>query len=138
MFNANLKFEAPNHFGIPINSKGYQLLRDALHWNEESGLGKSEQGRLFPIPTLVKRNRLGLGNPAEKKQNLPLEVVVKRHHQQTLASTNEQQKKRKIRLTKARKKRIEERKKQREKRIHKLIYCDVTLTPEQEMLLYGR
>jgi hypothetical protein len=138
MFNVNLQFEPPTHFGISMDSKGYQMLRDAFQWNEESGLGKTEQGRLFPLSIRVKRNRLGLGNPAEKKLNLPLEVVVKQQQQQIVnPQTNTEQKKHKYRLTKARKKRIEERKKAEEKRIRRLIYNDSNLTPEQQKLLYG-
>jgi hypothetical protein len=56
-------------YGIPQTNKGYQILRDKMNWRQEKGLGRDEQGRLFPVPTTVKLTRTGLGgeSDAEKK-----------------------------------------------------------------------
>lgn len=48
------------YFGIPASNKGYQiLLRNG--WNQKTGLGPSEDGRKFPIKTVIRENRTGLG-----------------------------------------------------------------------------
>lgn len=57
----NLYDKPKTHFGISEANKGYQLLVNTMNWNEESGLGKEAQGRLYPIPTIFKKDRVGLG-----------------------------------------------------------------------------
>lgn len=58
--------EAPiPSYGIPQTNKGYQILRDKMNWRQDKGLGREEQGRLFPIPTAVKLSRTGLGAETE-------------------------------------------------------------------------
>lgn len=59
-------------YGIPQTNKGYQILRDKLHWQQDKGLGRDEQGRLFPVPTKVKMARTGLGgeSQAEKEERI--------------------------------------------------------------------
>ncbi|XP_042023338.1 G patch domain and ankyrin repeat-containing protein 1 homolog [Salvia splendens] len=52
----------------PIDSSniGFQLLKKQ-GWKEGSGLGVSEQGRLEPIATTIKKNKRGLGAEQPKK-----------------------------------------------------------------------
>ncbi|KAL8520713.1 hypothetical protein ACS0TY_011311 [Phlomoides rotata] len=52
----------------PIDSSniGFQLLKKH-GWKEGTGLGVSEQGRLEPIQTSVKKNKRGLGAEKPKK-----------------------------------------------------------------------
>ncbi|XP_072962915.1 uncharacterized protein [Typha angustifolia] len=53
---------------IDSSNVGFQLLKKC-GWKEGTGLGASEQGRLEPLQTHVKKNKRGLG--AEKvKQKL--------------------------------------------------------------------
>ncbi|KAK9274731.1 hypothetical protein L1049_021982 [Liquidambar formosana] len=58
-----------------INSSniGFQLLKKH-GWREGTGLGVSEQGRLEPVQTYVKKNKRGLGADRVKKTTMqPLE-----------------------------------------------------------------
>ncbi|KAK3861017.1 hypothetical protein Pcinc_032972 [Petrolisthes cinctipes] len=48
-------------YGIPPSNKGYQLLVNH-GWDEDRGLGPGNQGMKFPIKTVLKRDRMGLGN----------------------------------------------------------------------------
>jgi hypothetical protein len=48
------------NFHLKRNNKGYQMLMK-LGWDEASGLGVNEQGRMNPIRTRLKLDRLGLG-----------------------------------------------------------------------------
>jgi hypothetical protein len=52
-------------FEIERTNKGFQILEKGLNW-KETGLGSKEQGRLYPIKTVFKRDRLGIGNPSCK------------------------------------------------------------------------
>lgn len=54
------------HFGIPESNKGFQLMIKS-GWDKSSGLGPDGQGHKFPVKTVLKRNKLGLGNEQEKK-----------------------------------------------------------------------
>lgn len=54
------------HFGIPESNKGFQLLIKG-GWDKSSGLGPEGRGHKFPVKTVLKRNKLGLGNEKERK-----------------------------------------------------------------------
>ncbi|CAL8080783.1 unnamed protein product [Orchesella dallaii] len=54
------------HFGIPESNKGFQLLLKG-GWDKSSGLGPDGTGHKFPVKTILKRDKLGLGNEKEKK-----------------------------------------------------------------------
>lgn len=55
-------------FGISEANRGYQLLVKS-GWNECSGLGEvGRQGRLFPIKSVLKSDRVGLGGEDESKK----------------------------------------------------------------------
>lgn len=47
-------------YGIPEWNKGYRILRKS-GWNEFEGLGRYATGRRYPIKTVLKRDKLGLG-----------------------------------------------------------------------------
>jgi Ankyrin repeats (3 copies)/G-patch domain len=49
-------------FGLSATNRGYQLLVKS-GWDERSGLGPDEEhrGRLFPVKSVLKRDRIGLG-----------------------------------------------------------------------------
>jgi len=49
-----------SHFLINHMNRGYQLLRQQ-GWDGESGLGPRSDGRKFPVKTILKRDRDGLG-----------------------------------------------------------------------------
>ena len=47
-------------YGIPQSNRGYQLLLKG-GWDPEGGLGSRKQGQKYPIKTVLKQDRLGLG-----------------------------------------------------------------------------
>ncbi|VBB26775.1 unnamed protein product [Acanthocheilonema viteae] len=47
-------------YGIPEWNKGYRILRRS-GWDEFEGLGRNATGRRYPIKTILKRDKLGLG-----------------------------------------------------------------------------
>jgi len=54
------------HFGIPESNKGFQLMLKG-GWDKSSGLGPDGKGHKFPVKTILKRDKLGLGNDKERK-----------------------------------------------------------------------
>ncbi|KAK9705316.1 hypothetical protein RND81_07G047800 [Saponaria officinalis] len=56
---------------LALNSSniGFQLLKKH-GWKEGTGLGVSQQGRLEPVETYVKKNKRGLGAEKLKKKTL--------------------------------------------------------------------
>ncbi|XP_034948934.1 G patch domain and ankyrin repeat-containing protein 1 homolog [Chelonus insularis] len=66
----NLKPELPGPvYGIPKQNKGYQIMVNK-GWNEKEGLGPSGSGVKFPIKTILKRDRKGLGNRLNSKPKI--------------------------------------------------------------------
>ena len=64
----NMKPKVSNaHYMIPKGSKGYQMLINS-GWDEERGLGPSGEGRKYPVKTVLKQDRKGLGLD---KKNIP-------------------------------------------------------------------
>uniref|UniRef100_A0A0R3RJS0 G-patch domain-containing protein n=1 Tax=Elaeophora elaphi TaxID=1147741 RepID=A0A0R3RJS0_9BILA len=47
-------------YGIPEWNKGYRILRRS-GWDEFEGLGRNATGRRYPVKTVLKRDRFGLG-----------------------------------------------------------------------------
>ncbi|XP_063854110.1 G patch domain and ankyrin repeat-containing protein 1 homolog isoform X1 [Scylla paramamosain] len=47
-------------YGIPPSNRGYQLLV-GQGWDADGGLGSEQQGLKFPVKTVLKRDRKGLG-----------------------------------------------------------------------------
>lgn len=50
-----------SHFYLNWKNKGYQLLRSG-GWDGNSGLGPERSGKKFPVKTVLKRDRHGLGS----------------------------------------------------------------------------
>uniref|UniRef100_V5HQY3 Putative major histocompatibility complex protein bat4 n=1 Tax=Ixodes ricinus TaxID=34613 RepID=V5HQY3_IXORI len=48
------------HYGIPESNAGFRMLL-GMGWNRERGFGPQESGRKFPVKTVLKRDRCGLG-----------------------------------------------------------------------------
>ncbi|KAI1728605.1 g-patch domain-containing protein [Ditylenchus destructor] len=53
-------------YGISQSNKGYRLLKNS-GWSETRGLGKSGEGRKYPIKTILKRDLKGLGMDGKDK-----------------------------------------------------------------------
>lgn len=53
------------YYGISKANKGYQMLLNT-GWNEDGGLGPSGEGQKYPVKTVLKRDRKGLGQLKNK------------------------------------------------------------------------
>ncbi|XP_063900103.1 G patch domain and ankyrin repeat-containing protein 1 homolog [Zophobas morio] len=60
LFNLNKNNPSEETLNFPVSSLGYKLLKKE-GWSEVGGLGSSGQGILYPIKTMLKRDKLGLG-----------------------------------------------------------------------------
>ena len=65
LFNSRLPRKPTTYF-LPENNKGFQMMLRA-GWDKEKGLGSNEQGHKYPVKTVLKRNRQGLGTEADTK-----------------------------------------------------------------------
>ena len=65
LFNCRLPRKPTTYF-LPENNKGFQMLLRA-GWDKEKGLGSEEQGHKFPVKTVLKRDRHGLGAEDDRK-----------------------------------------------------------------------
>lgn len=65
LFNLKLKAKTTTYF-IPESNRGFQMMVKG-GWNVEKGLGSEGQGRKFPVQTVLKRDRHGLGSTKEEK-----------------------------------------------------------------------
>lgn len=59
-FNSTDSHKFARHFGIPESNTGFKMmLRQG--WNRESGLGATQSGHLYPVKTVRRKFRSGLG-----------------------------------------------------------------------------
>lgn len=59
-FNEKNAHKFARHFGIPDSNVGFRMmLRQG--WNRESGLGPERDGHLYPVKTVIRKPRSGLG-----------------------------------------------------------------------------
>ena len=74
-------FTPHSSFYISTNNKGYRMLKDH-GWDEKSGLGPSSSGRKYPVKTVLKQDRSGIGCPTSSARvthyNANDEEAVKR------------------------------------------------------------
>jgi len=49
------------YYGIAQSNVGYQMMVRNDNWDPDSGLGKDSEGKLYPVKTVLKRDRKGLG-----------------------------------------------------------------------------
>ncbi|CAL9109084.1 unnamed protein product [Musa textilis] len=85
------------HTAIDSSNVGFKLLKKC-GWKEGTGLGASEQGMLEPIPTLVKKNKRGIGADKTKKkvevQKDLLDAEMQNNHDMQSKKKNKQVSKR--------------------------------------------
>lgn len=65
LFNTQRKPQRTFYY-IPEKNVGYQIMLKS-GWNEDQGLGPEGIGRKFPIKTVLKRDRLGLGSKGSQE-----------------------------------------------------------------------
>ncbi len=62
----NLKLPVPStSYLLPETNRGYQILLRS-GWDDSQGLGPAGSGRKFPVKTVLKQDRQGLGNPTQQ------------------------------------------------------------------------
>ncbi|XP_015911917.1 G patch domain and ankyrin repeat-containing protein 1 homolog [Parasteatoda tepidariorum] len=61
---ASRKAESTTFYHIPENNKGFQIMIKK-GWNQNKGLGSKEEGRKFPIKTVLKKDRSCIGKYKE-------------------------------------------------------------------------
>lgn len=68
LFNNQEKITSTHYF-IPPANRGFQMMLRS-GWEPEKGLGNEGQGRKFPIKTVLKRDREGLGGEKPKEPKI--------------------------------------------------------------------
>ncbi|CAH0725520.1 unnamed protein product, partial [Brenthis ino] len=63
--NASKGRKAAVNFVIPESNKGFQLML-RFGWNKEDGLGPNGSGKKYPIKTVQKNDKIGLGHRKDK------------------------------------------------------------------------
>lgn len=67
--NASKGKKIPPNYKIPQTNKGFQLMVK-VGWDKESGLGPDGSGQKYPIKTIQKKDRKGLGHERKKGDKL--------------------------------------------------------------------
>ncbi|XP_069672158.1 G patch domain and ankyrin repeat-containing protein 1 homolog [Periplaneta americana] len=66
LLSSHPKSSIPTVYGIPATNKGYQMLVKR-GWDREKGLGPTGSGNKFPLKTVLKQDREGLGGQQKNK-----------------------------------------------------------------------
>ncbi|CAG9564494.1 unnamed protein product [Danaus chrysippus] len=64
--NASKGIKVPTKYAIPETNKGFQLMLKG-GWDKESGLGRDGSGTKYPIRSVLKNDKIGLGHKKNKK-----------------------------------------------------------------------
>lgn len=64
----------PAYYALPETNRGYQLMLKG-GWDKQSGLGKDGSGKRYPIKTVQKKDRKGLGHAKQKPVDIPQDNV---------------------------------------------------------------
>ncbi|XP_075980151.1 G patch domain and ankyrin repeat-containing protein 1 homolog [Anticarsia gemmatalis] len=75
----------PASYVIPASNRGYQLMLKG-GWDRDSGLGRDGSGKKYPIKTVQKKDRKGLGHKI-KHENKPPEETI-RHKSRKMFADN--------------------------------------------------
>lgn len=111
-----LNYESNIYYGIPETNKGYQIMKKYFNWDENKGLGKDKQGRIYPLSTIFKKDRKGLGLVKEKPRITHEDIQIPKVIRQKKKSKEEKKKEKLLRQRKV----IEE--KRRENELRRIIY----------------
>ncbi|XP_021735497.1 G patch domain and ankyrin repeat-containing protein 1 homolog [Chenopodium quinoa] len=96
---------------------GFQLLKKH-GWKEGTGLGASQQGRLEPVKTYVKKNKRGLGAEKWKKKTLQSSTTITSREKE---KTEKMSKKEKA-LSKRVRKMLDEEKRRQENEVRQAFF----------------
>ncbi|XP_063536884.1 G patch domain and ankyrin repeat-containing protein 1 homolog [Cydia strobilella] len=90
--NASKGKKILSNYAIPQTNRGYQIMLKA-GWDRDSGLGPEGTGKRYPIKTVQKKDRKGLGNVNKEE---PKEDTVKHKTRKSLVINYESNKKMEI------------------------------------------
>ncbi|XP_039120299.1 G patch domain and ankyrin repeat-containing protein 1 homolog [Dioscorea cayenensis subsp. rotundata] len=116
---ASMGDEGSSSRAIDSTNIGFQLLKKC-GWKEGTGLGVSQQGRLEPLETHVKKNKRGLGAEKikKKKEELPVDPPS-----EVDSEDNKLQSKKKVKANSKRiRKMLEEDKRAKEKEFERAFF----------------
>ncbi|XP_059048737.1 G patch domain and ankyrin repeat-containing protein 1 homolog [Achroia grisella] len=71
--NASKGKKIPANYVIPETNRGYQLMLK-VGWDKDSGLGPDGSGKKYPIKTIQKKDRKGLGSERKKEDKVKKEI----------------------------------------------------------------
>lgn len=91
LFSCRTQTTIPTVYSIPASNRGYQILVKG-GWDREKGLGPEGSGHKFPLKTVLKRDREGLGGPSREKPRVthfnPHSLKLKRTRRKTSSRCN--------------------------------------------------
>jgi hypothetical protein len=108
LLSSSPRITVPTMYSIPASNKGYQILVKG-GWDREKGLGADGSGHKFPLKTVMKRDRAGLGGGTKEKARVkhftPLASQLKQktrnntssRHKREVALSREHRKERALR-----------------------------------------
>jgi len=67
------------HYGIPHSNRGFQIML-SNGWDSNLGLGPSGKGKLYPIKTVLKRDKNGLGLHKDDSSDKTISKIAKVTH----------------------------------------------------------
>ena len=67
------------HYGIPYSNRGFQIML-SNGWDSNLGLGPSGKGKLYPIKTVLKRDKNGLGLHKDDSSDKTISKIAKVTH----------------------------------------------------------
>lgn len=85
----------PTNYVIPESNRGYQIMLK-VGWDKEAGLGPDGSGKMYPIKTVQKQDRKGLGHGKRLLKEDKGTEIVKHKNRKTIAKDHEFNKKMEI------------------------------------------
>lgn len=88
----------PTSFGIPKTNRGYQIMLKQ-GWQNDAGLGPQQKGRKFPIKTVLRKDRQGLGTkqtPARVSHFAPNDLEAVKYKAPPVVKTRDDMKRERL------------------------------------------
>lgn len=85
----------PTNYAIPESNRGYQIMLK-VGWDKESGLGPDGSGKKYPIRTVQKKDRKGLGHGKKVLKEETTTETVRHKNRRSIARDHESNRKMEI------------------------------------------
>lgn len=89
--SASRGMKIPAKYVLPQSNRGYQLMLKG-GWDKQSGLGRDGSGKLYPIRTVQKKDRKGLGHKKRKCEEISVEDNAKHKNRKKSAKYHQSDK----------------------------------------------